>query len=197
MSIGDGPTEFAFARYSHHRGARVFRCQEASRMSPSGISARWWVLVLFLAGGLVSWRLVSLNWGQQPSQGPPPPEARLERPDVKTLERVDVKAFVTRHCTSCHNSDSKRGGLALDDVSPEDVGAHPKVWEKVVRKLAARQMPPGSRRRPDERTYDSVVAALEAELDRAAAARPNPGRSATLRRLNRTEYQNAIRDLLA
>jgi hypothetical protein len=77
------------------------------------------------------------------------------------------------------------------------VAAHPGVWEKVVRKLAARQMPPLGRRRPDEQTYVSFVAALEAELDRVAAARPDPGRTATLRRLNRTEYQNAIRDLLA
>src|SRR5262249_55673821 len=151
-----------------------------------------WAPVVVLAGALAS-----LNWEPQPSKAPPPSEARLERADVKTLERADVKTFVTRHCTSCHNSDAKRGGLALDAISPEDVGAHPKVWEKVVRKLAARQMPPGGRRRPDEQTYDSVVAALEAALDRAAAARPNPGRTATLRRLNRTEYQNAIRDLLA
>ena len=58
-------------------------------------------------------------------------------------------------------------------------------------------MPPVGRPRPDERTYESFVAALEAELDRVAATRPNPGRTPTLRRLNRTEYQNAIRDLLA
>src|SRR5262245_2044550 len=152
-------------------------------MGRSGISARWWVPVLFLAGA------VSLNWARQPSKDPPSPRA--------PLERATVNKFVTQHCTSCHNSDDKRGGLALDDISSRDVGAHPQVWEKVVRKLAARQMPPAGRRRPDERTYDSFVAALEAELDRAALARPNPGRTATLRRLNRTEYQNAIRDLLA
>src|SRR5262249_9838565 len=70
-------------------------------------------------------------------------------------------------------------------------------WEKVARKLSARQMPPPGRKRPDERTYASFVGALEAELDRVAATRPNPGRTPTLRRLNRTEYQNAIRDLLA
>src|SRR5205807_9120315 len=113
------------------------------------------------------------------------------------LDSATVKQFVTKHCTSCHNSDDKRAGLALDAISSEDIGAHPAVWEKVVRKLSTRQMPPVGRPRPDERTYDSFVAALEAALDRAAAARPNPGRTATLRRLNRTEYQNAVRDLLA
>src|SRR5262249_33252475 len=103
----------------------------------------------------------------------------------------------TRHCLSCHNSDDKKAGLALDAVSSQGVAAHPEVWEKVARKLGARQMPPLGRPRPDERTYTSFVAALEAELDRVAAARPRPGRTATLRRLNRTEYQNAVRDLLA
>jgi hypothetical protein len=77
------------------------------------------------------------------------------------------------------------------------VPRHADVWEKVVRKLRARQMPPVGKERPDEATYDAVVASLERSLDRAAAASPNPGRTATIRRLTRTEYQNAIRDLLA
>src|SRR5262249_442443 len=95
------------------------------------------------------------------------------------------------------NNDTKKAGLTLDSLSGEGVDAHSDVWETVVRKLAARQMPPAGRARPDERTYNTFVAALEAELDRVAVARPNPGRTPTLRRLNRTEYQNAIRDLLA
>ena len=73
----------------------------------------------------------------------------------------------------------------------------PSEWEKVVRKLRTRQMPPIDEPRPDEATYDAVIASLEASLDRAAAARPNPGRTETFRRLKRTEYRNAIRDLLA
>src|SRR4029079_4687979 len=76
-------------------------------------------------------------------------------------------------------------------------GENPEIWEKVVRKLRGRMMPPPGRPRPDEKTYDDVVASLEKSLDRAAAANPNPGRTATFHRLNRTEYQNAIRDLLA
>ncbi|HEX8201278.1 MAG TPA: DUF1592 domain-containing protein, partial [Isosphaeraceae bacterium] len=71
------------------------------------------------------------------------------------------------------------------------------VWEKVVRRLVARQMPPEPRTRPEERDYEAVVSAVAGALDRAAAAHPEPGRTDTFRRLNRTEYQNAIRDLLA
>jgi mono/diheme cytochrome c family protein len=107
------------------------------------------------------------------------------------------KTFVTRYCASCHNDRLKRGGLTLDAALSQDVGQSPDVWEKVVRKIRARQMPPIGLPRPDEATYNAEVGALEAALDRAAAASPNPGRTATLRRLTRTEYQNAVRDLLA
>jgi hypothetical protein len=107
-----------------------------------------------------------------------------------------VKQCVAKHCASCHNSDDKKGGLDLDTLSSKDIGAHAGTWEKVVRKLVTRQMPPVGRPRPDEKTYDVFVAALERALDRAATLRPNPGRTVTMRRLNRTEYQNAIRDLL-
>jgi len=107
-------------------------------------------------------------------------------------------ALVDQYCVTCHDEDEKKGDLALDSVALQDVSKHPDVWEKVVRKLRARQMPPiGKNDRPDDATYDAVIASLETSLDRAAAAHPNPGRTATLRRLTRTEYQNAIRDLLA
>jgi hypothetical protein len=137
-----------------------------------------------VAAGLVGW-----NWAQTPSKGPPSPKAGRDH--------AAVKQFITRHCTDCHNGDVKRGGLDLDRIKTEDVGAHPKVWERVARKLAARQMPPAGKPRPDEKAYQSFVTALEADLDRAAAVRPDPGRTPALRRLNRTEYQNAVRDLLA
>jgi mono/diheme cytochrome c family protein len=105
--------------------------------------------------------------------------------------------LVEDYCLSCHDDDHKKGGLALDAVTADVVDRHPDVWEKVVRKLRARQMPPAGKDRPDERTYDAVIASLESALDRAARAAPNPGRTAAIRRLTRTEYQNAIRDLLA
>jgi mono/diheme cytochrome c family protein len=107
-------------------------------------------------------------------------------------------SLIDQYCVTCHDEAEKKGGLALDSVAAEDVSRNPDVWEKVVRKLRARQMPPvGRKERPDEAAYDAVIASLETSLDRAAAAKANPGRTATIRRLTRTEYQNAIRDLLA
>ena len=97
----------------------------------------------------------------------------------------------------CHNDSLKTAGLALDTISAHDLDENTQVWEKVVRKLRHRFMPPLGFPRPDEASYEAAVSSLETALDRAAAAEPNPGRTDTLRRLNQTEYQNAIRDLLA
>jgi hypothetical protein len=110
--------------------------------------------------------------------------------------RAPYAALVDDYCLSCHDKDHEKGGLVLENVS-DDVSRHPEVWEKVVRKLRVRQMPPVGKDRPDEATYAAVIASLERSLDRAAAAAPDPGRTASIRRLTRTEYQNAIRDLLA
>src|SRR6266850_5530690 len=103
---------------------------------------------------------------------------------------------IARYCVSCHNDRTKTAGLTLrpDDIA--NVGAQADVWEKVVRKLRTRMMPPPGRPRPDEDTYSSLVEHLQSSLDQAAAAAPNPGRVDTFRRLSQTEYQNAIRDLL-
>ena len=107
-----------------------------------------------------------------------------------------ARASIDQYCAGCHNDKLKTGGLSLNlDISRP--GEHPEVWEKVVRKLRGRMMPPPGRPRPDERGYDALVAYLETSLDGAAAANPDPGRTDTFRRLNRTEYHNAIRDLLA
>ena len=107
------------------------------------------------------------------------------------------RATLDRYCVSCHNSRAKAGGLALDTADVTRVGADPATWEKVVRKVRGRMMPPAGMPRPDEATYDSLASHLEIALDRAATARPNPGRTDTFRRLSRVEYQNAIRDILA
>jgi hypothetical protein len=106
-------------------------------------------------------------------------------------------ALVDEYCLSCHDKDHEKGKLVLETIAEDDVAEHAEVWEKVVRKLRARLMPPIGKERPDEPTYDTVTAFLEKSLDRAAIAKPNPGRTATIRRLTRTEYKNAIRDLLA
>lgn len=107
-----------------------------------------------------------------------------------------VRAVVGQFCVNCHDGDTLKGGLNLASVVDEDVGRHPQVWEKVARRLRARQMPPAGKKRPDEAAYAAVLSQLEAALDRGAAEKPNPGRTATVRRLTRTEYQNAVRDLL-
>ncbi len=108
-----------------------------------------------------------------------------------------VRAVVGKFCVECHGADAAKGGLNLEKILPEDVSRYSDAWEKVVRKLNARHMPPIGKPRPDERTYSAIVSSLETTLDRAAAAKLNPGRTDTVRRLNRTEYQNTIRDLLA
>jgi cytochrome c551/c552 len=108
-----------------------------------------------------------------------------------------ARALVDEYCLSCHDEDKKRGGLSFEAVAAHDVADHPEVWEKVVRKLRARHMPPVGRDRPGEAVYDAVISSLEASLDRAARVKPNPGRTATIRRLTRTEYKYAVRDLLA
>ena len=151
---------------------------------------RWGIVVSFSMPALILGSgLVVLGWAQHPSDTPSSPEM--------SSERTVVNQFVTQYCFECHNGKDKSGGLALDAISAEDVSEHPKVWETVVRKLVSRQMPPVETTRPKQREYDSVVSSLEAALDSSAAAHPNPGRTDSLRRLNRTEYQNAIRDLLA
>lgn len=106
-------------------------------------------------------------------------------------------AVVEQYCVDCHNSGKKKGSLDLEKIGTGDIAAHSQAWEKVARRLRTRQMPPAEEKRPDEGTYSTVLAQLESSLDAAAALHPNPGRTDTFRRLNRTEYQNAIRDLLA
>ena len=129
-----------------------------------------------LAVGVFPWTLEA--------QQPPPPTA-------------PHRLLVDQYCASCHNNSQKTAELALDVASARPVAEDAETWEKVVRKLRARQMPPVGLPRPDEATYEAAVSSLEALLDSAAAAQTNPGRTDTLRRLTRTEYQNAIRDLLA
>ena len=111
--------------------------------------------------------------------------------------REAIGEFIGSYCVECHNREEKAAGLALDGFEVDAIGRDPKVWEKVYRRLATRQMPPEGAIRPSGRRTDAIAATLGATLDRAASERPDPGRGETFRRLTRTEYQNAIRDLLA
>src|SRR4051812_21534593 len=107
------------------------------------------------------------------------------------------RQFLDRYCASCHSERLKSGGLSLAKVDLSRPGAQPELFEKVVRKLHTRVMPPPGAPQPSAADRLAMLTWLKTSLDAAAAAKPNPGRTETLRRLNRTEYQNAIRDLLA
>lgn len=111
-------------------------------------------------------------------------------------EKTNLSLVFEEHCIDCHDGGIKRGGLDLESILDEEMGAHPEIWEKVIRRMDARQMPPPDESRPDEKTYDSTLEALRTYLDERAANTPQPGEVDAVRRLTRTEYQNAVRDLL-
>ncbi len=109
---------------------------------------------------------------------------------------ASYRSVMDRYCVSCHNDTLKTANLMLDKADINDLKAAPELWEKVLLKLQTRSMPPVGMPRPDEAFYISFGEHLEHELDAASMASPNPGRTVTAHRLNRTEYTNAIRDLL-
>jgi cytochrome c5 len=105
--------------------------------------------------------------------------------------------LVNKYCVTCHNQKLKTANLMLDRADAVQVANSAEAWEKVIVKLRSRAMPPPGMPRPDNATYDSVADWLESGIDRAAVAHVNPGRTASLHRLNRAEYANAVRDLIA
>ena len=107
------------------------------------------------------------------------------------------RRLLDRYCLTCHSQRLETAGLSLEALDLAHVAADAPVWEKVVQKLRTGTMPPSNRPQPPDADRRAVLAWLETSLDAAADAHPNPGRTETLRRLNRTEYQNAVRDLLA
>jgi mono/diheme cytochrome c family protein len=106
-------------------------------------------------------------------------------------------AVLTVYCATCHSERLKSGGLVIDPAGVTNVGSGADRWEKVVRKLRTQSMPPPGAPRPDAASYDRVATFLESELDRAEAGRPHLGKLPLTHRLSRTEYRNAVRDLLA
>jgi Protein of unknown function (DUF1592)/Protein of unknown function (DUF1588)/Protein of unknown function (DUF1587)/Protein of unknown function (DUF1585)/Protein of unknown function (DUF1595) len=114
----------------------------------------------------------------------------------KTFDQQSVWRTWKIYCDTCHFGPKARAGLNLEALDLANLGESGAIWEKVLRKLRGREMPPSGLPRPDAATYSALVAAIETERDRLAEIKPNPGR-ATLHRLNRAEYANSIRDLLA
>src|SRR5688572_23450313 len=104
--------------------------------------------------------------------------------------------LLNEYCITCHNQRMKTAVLTLDPMDLDRVRSHPEVWEKVVLKTPTGLVAPSDYKRPARAVLDAFATELETRLDRAATANPNPGTPA-LHRLNRTEYKNAVRDLLA
>src|SRR5262245_24842409 len=112
-------------------------------------------------------------------------------------EPAGPRAVFDKYCITCHSEKTKTAGVDLQTLDTAKLTSNSELVEKVIAKLRAGSMPPPGSPRPDVETYHRISVMLEQEMDRAAAARPNPGRIGAVHRLNRAEYNNAIRDLLA
>ena len=148
-----------------------------------------------LAAGVLCGTFAVSHDLQGTGRGPQPVRAASQERTTPSAASSH-RAVLDKYCVACHNQRIRTAGLALDAMDVGRVGDAAEVWEKVIRKMRTAAMPPAGRPRPDKTTYEAMSSWLEGELDRAAAAHPNPGRPG-LHRLNRTEYANAIRDLLA
>jgi uncharacterized protein DUF1592/uncharacterized protein DUF1588/uncharacterized protein DUF1585/uncharacterized protein DUF1595/uncharacterized protein DUF1587 len=142
-----------------------------------------WLLGCWLASALLAATLQAQDARSTPANSVSPQPSALS-------------PVLDAYCAGCHNRRLRTGNLALDELDPVHIAAAPDVWEKVARKLRTREMPPTGARRPDDETYRRLIVSIESDLDAAALASPRPGR-VPVHRLNRTEYTNAIRDLLA
>src|SRR5947199_996643 len=138
---------------------------------PEGLARSRWLAALLVAAGTTA----------VPTASPP--------------TQVATSDVLNKYCVTCHNSRLKTAGLQIDSLDLQHVAGSAQQWEKIVTKLRTGEMPPPGRPRPDAATYAAVATALERELDASAAAKPSPGR-VPVHRLNRSEYTNAIRDLL-
>ncbi len=160
-----------------------------TRNAPRAVHARAGnasILFLLLTGGVTM-----ALWGAFSTIPPAPSFTTPER-----FSASDVEEVMASYCVACHNNALMSGGLALDAVDFTSPSTYAEPLEKVIKKLRAGTMPPIGVPRPEPAVYDSTVTWLEAELDRAWAANPNPGRATPVHRLNRFEYNNAINELL-
>jgi mono/diheme cytochrome c family protein len=161
---------------------------------PKGQLTKISVLAAVIAWvGVAGWAVPEASRLQQaaaPAAPAPAVSAGVQSPPASP------RAILDRYCVTCHNSRLKTAGLMLDSVDPSEVGRNAEVWEKVIRKVKVGVMPPLGMPHPDDATRMALVSSLERSLDRAAASSPFPGQP-SLHRLNRAEYSNAVRDLLA
>ena len=152
-----------------------------------------WIVTLAVMNGRAQ---VSPSTAPKPSaQAEPRPQNPLPATGYGLPASADA-AFLKQYCLTCHSDRAKVGGLTLEGMDLASVGPHAEVWEKVVRKIKTGMMPPSGAPRPDRAALDTFAAGIETRLDRAAVPALALGTPA-LHRLNRVEYGNAIRDLLA
>jgi hypothetical protein len=142
-----------------------------------------------LLAGVVYLSAVTLSAQSSPAPTPPPQ-------NPPSAAATANRATLDRFCIACHRGPNAVAGLHLDTFDISNFETNGATWEKLARKLRNREMPPADMRRPDEATYSALVKYIETGRDHLAEVKPNPGRP-TLHRLNRTEYGNAVRDLLA
>ena len=139
---------------------------------------------------------VAAGWASVVAQRPPSAPACARAEPGVPLRPLAAGTAQAGTCITCHNETLKTGGLALDTLQSTASEADAETWEKVVRKVRAGLMPPAGAKRPPRGDLDAFAGAIEGTIDHAAANDPNPGRT-PLHRMNRAEYANAIRDLLA
>src|SRR4051812_6415830 len=153
-----------------------------------------------IALALLTWVAASVEVSAKPDGAPrpatlSPQNSGVAAPSTPAQASAPVRTLVNQYCVTCHSDRLKTAGLTLQSLDPAEASSHADVWEKVIRKLRGRMMPPAGMPRPDDTALETFVSGLERTLDSAAAAHPNPG-SVVLHRLSRTEYGNAVRDLL-
>src|SRR5262245_8978068 len=124
------------------------------------------------------------------------PVAQTGTRNVAAHNATTQRALIDQYCVGCHNSKTKTANLMLDQLDLTKLGEHADIGEKVVRKLRAGLMPPTNARRPDPATLERMIRWMEDALEKGAATHPAHLPAPGLHRLNRTEYTNAIRDIL-
>jgi len=147
-----------------------------------------------LVGGCIAVAPSNVQTSARQQNQPAPGPARSK---TAPASQTNPQAVLDQYCVTCHNQRLRTGGLSLDTLDLTSPGTNGDTWERVIAKLRAGSMPPAGRPRPDVATYHAVAGWLETEIDRASAANPNPGRINAVQRLNRMEFNNAIRDLFA
>src|SRR5712672_1027013 len=121
--------------------------------------------------------------------------ATLRAQPATPTDAANYKQLMQMYCVGCHSGPTPFAGLNLEPLDPAKLNENGVIWEKMIRKLRDKQMPPAGMPRPDDATYQAFFNFVEKGRDQLAELKPNPGRT-TVRRLNRTEYGNTVRDLV-